>query len=75
MEKTVLHVEGMACGHCEIAINDAVRKLPGVKKAKASKWKKEVLVEYDSSLTTVEDIINAVNATGYQVVICSYMRK
>jgi len=37
MEKIVLHVEGMACGHCEIAVQDAVRKLPGIKKVKATK--------------------------------------
>lgn len=40
MEKIVISVEGMACGHCEIAIQEAVRKLPGIKKAKASKRKK-----------------------------------
>ncbi|MDR3149875.1 MAG: cation transporter [Oscillospiraceae bacterium] len=68
MDKIKLRVEGMVCGHCEIAINDAVRKLPGIKKSKASKRKKEVTVEYDASLTTPNEIINAIGGTGYKVV-------
>jgi copper chaperone len=57
----------MTCGHCEIAVQDAVRKLPGVKKVKASRRKKEVLVEYDAALTTPERFADAINATGYTV--------
>lgn len=68
MEKLTLKVEGMACGHCEIAVADAARKLPGVKKAKASKRKKEAVVDYDPALVTKEQIAAAINATGYQVV-------
>ncbi|NLG58119.1 MAG: heavy-metal-associated domain-containing protein [Clostridiales bacterium] len=67
MEKLLLPVEGMACGHCEIAVQDAVRKLPGIKKVKASKRKKEAAVEYDPGLTTPEQIKKAINDTGYQV--------
>lgn len=66
MEKLILKVEGMACGHCEISVQDAVRKLPGIKKAKASKRKKEAIVEYDPALVTPEQIIKAINDTGYR---------
>ncbi|MDR3278809.1 MAG: heavy-metal-associated domain-containing protein [Oscillospiraceae bacterium] len=68
MEKILLHVEGMTCGHCEIAVQDAVRKLPGIKKVKASKRKKEVLVSYDAALVTPEQLAGAIDATGYRVV-------
>lgn len=68
MKDVVLRVEGMVCGHCEIAIQDAVRKLPGIKKAKASKRKKQVEVAYDETLTTPETIKAAINNTGYRVV-------
>ena len=63
-----LPIEGMACGHCEIAIQDAIRKLPGIKKAKASKRKKLATVEYDTDLVSLDQIIQAIQATGYQVV-------
>ncbi|MFP3154149.1 heavy-metal-associated domain-containing protein [Lachnospiraceae bacterium ZAX-1] len=68
MEKVTLHIEGMSCGHCEIAIQDAIRKLPGIKKAKASKRKKQAVVDYDASLVSVEQVIEAVKNTGYIVV-------
>lgn len=69
MEKTILRVEGMICGHCEIAVQDAVRKLPGIKKVKASKRKKEASVEYDPSRVSLEQIRQAINNTGYEVVV------
>ncbi|MDR1204078.1 MAG: cation transporter [Peptococcaceae bacterium] len=68
MEKIVLRVEGMSCGHCEIAIQDAVRKLSGVRKVKASKRKKECVAEYDTGQVSSAEIIEAINATGYTVV-------
>lgn len=68
MEKTIFHVEGMVCGHCEIAVQDAVRKLPGIKKVKANKRKKEASVEYDPSQVSIEQIKQAINNTGYRVV-------
>jgi copper chaperone CopZ len=68
VENFTLSVEGMACGHCEIAIQDAVRKLPGIKKVKASKRKKEVVTKYDGALVNAEQIIDAVDGTGYKVI-------
>lgn len=68
MEKTKLRVDGMVCGHCEIAVQDAVRKLPGIKKVKASKRKKETEVDYDASLVSLEQIVETINATGYRVI-------
>ena len=67
VEKTKLNVGGMSCSHCEIAVQDAVRKLPGIKKVKASRRKKEVSVDYDASLVALESIINAINSTGYRI--------
>lgn len=65
--KIVLNVEGMACSHCELTVQDAVKKLDGIKKVKAKKRKKEVTVEFDENLTTVENISDAINKTGYEV--------
>jgi copper chaperone len=68
MEKLILRVEGMSCGHCEIAVQDAVRRLSGIKKVKASKRKKECVAEYDAGQVSSAEIIQAINATGYTVV-------
>jgi len=66
MEKAVLRVEGMACSHCEIAVQDAVRKLPGIGKVKANRRRKEAAVSYDASAVSVKQIEEAINATGYR---------
>lgn len=57
----------MACGHCEIAVQDAVRRLPGIKKVKASRRKKEAVIEYDPALVSRQDIARAIGETGYTV--------
>lgn len=69
MEELKLHVEGMACGYCEVAIQDAVRKLPGIQKVKANKRRKEAVVHYNASLVSPEQIVEAINGTGYQVIV------
>jgi copper chaperone CopZ len=67
MDKVTLRVEGMSCGHCEIAVNEAVRKLPGIKKVKANRRKNEVSAVYDAELTGPEAIAGVIAETGYTV--------
>ena len=62
MKTSIIKVEGMVCAHCEIAVQKAIRKLPGIKKAKASKRKKQAAIEYDEGLVDLEKIVEAVNA-------------
>ncbi|MDR2044050.1 MAG: copper ion binding protein [Clostridium sp.] len=69
MERMTLRVEGMVCGHCEIAVQTAVRKLPGIKKVKANRRKREVVTEFDTALVTADAIVGAINGTGYQVLL------
>jgi len=69
MKTDITRVEGMACGHCKIAVQDAIRILPGIKKAKASKRKKLAEVEYDQTKVTLEQILNAINLSGYDASI------
>jgi len=57
----------MVCSHCEIAIQDAVRKLPGIIKAKASRRKKLLTVDYDGEAVSQSAIIDAVKQTGYGI--------
>ena len=30
MERAVLHIDGMSCGHCLNAVNQALARVPGV---------------------------------------------
>lgn len=68
MEKTVLTVEGMTCGHCKSAVEKAVRGLPGVLAAEVDLGAKQLAVDYDAAKTTPGDVKKAVEEAGYKVV-------
>lgn len=61
----IMTVEGMMCGMCEAHVNEALRKVSGVKKASASRSKKQVTIECDESVSD-EALLKAVNDTGYK---------
>jgi mercuric ion transport protein len=63
-----LAVEGMTCTGCEEGIKHAAMELPGVLSATADYHAGKATVKFDKSTSSKEDIIAAINATGYKVV-------
>ncbi len=69
----VLAVQGMSCPSCEMKIENALRKIKGVVKVKASLAKSQVTVEYDPDLTESppsmmeQRLADAVIKLGYEV--------
>ncbi len=59
-------VKGMTCATCELSVNSAVKKLPGVFDVKASAKNQTALVSYDPDKTSLDEIISAINKTGYK---------
>ena len=59
-------VEGMSCFTCEIAVQSAVKKLPGIHQVKASAKDKITIVGYDPLKTNLDQIVAAINGTGYK---------
>ena len=59
-------VEGMSCFTCEIAVQSAVKKLPGTHQVKASAKDKIAIVSYDPGKTNLDQIVAAINETGYK---------
>ena len=65
MIKTVLKIEGMACGMCEAHICETIRKaVPGAKKVTASHKRGEAGFLSDTA-PDEEKLKNAIAATGY----------
>jgi len=62
-----LAIEGMTCTGCEEHINYEVNKLTGVMEIKSSFQDGQALIKYDASKTSIEDIVNTINDTGYTV--------
>ncbi len=68
MEDVIIKIKGMMCGHCEKTVSEAAMAVKGVTKAVSDFKKGEVKVSFDTSVADFEDIKNAINASGYEVI-------
>jgi len=64
-ETIPLAVKGMTCVSCEPTVKKALKNLPGVSGVKVSYKKGEAVIEYDPEKVTPEQMIDAINKTGY----------
>lgn len=64
-EQITLHIDGMTCSSCSIAIRKALRRLNGVHEVNVSFSEKRASVVFDSKLVTPERIIGAIENLGY----------
>lgn len=64
--KKVISVEGMTCESCEATIERATTKIEGIVSIEASASDKRAIVEFDATQTSVEQIMQAITATGYK---------
>lgn len=63
----VLKVEGMSCDHCKNAVLKGVGGLNGVEKVEVDLDAKEVKVEYNADLITLDAIKAAIVEEGYEI--------
>jgi copper chaperone CopZ len=66
LQRVVVPVEGMSCVTCEIAVRNALKKVQGVACAHVSVATKNATVDYDPTKTNRNQIIAAINSTGYR---------
>lgn len=65
--KTVtLSVPGMYCSACPLAVKKALGRVPGVASVSASLEKKEAVVTFDDTKTTVEGLTKATADAGFR---------
>ncbi|HSH23923.1 MAG TPA: copper chaperone CopZ [Massilibacterium sp.] len=67
MEKVILNVEGMTCGHCEAAVKKAVSSLNGVETVTVSLNTGKVSVEYDEKAVAIDEMKTAIEDQGYEI--------
>lgn len=68
MEKIVLKVEGMSCSHCENAVKKAAGSVSGVSSVTVDLKGKTVTIERDPTQAPLENIKQAIEDQGYDVV-------
>lgn len=64
-QSVTLAVPGMTCSACPITVKKALSKVDGVSKAEVSYEKREAVVTFDNTKTTVEKITDATEDAGY----------
>lgn len=62
-----LLVAGMHCSACEYNVSTALKLVPGVLEAEADRASGVAIARYDPSMTTLEQLAQAVRTTGYVV--------
>lgn len=67
-ETANLHVDGMSCSHCVNSVKKALDKISGVSSVSVSIDDGTVTVDYDETGTNIEQIKEAINEAGYEVV-------
>ena len=68
MKKQTFRVADMSCSNCAMKLEALEDSLAGVKEINASYHKLTMVVEYDESLLTEEQIVDAVKRKGYTAV-------
>ncbi|MED1421349.1 MULTISPECIES: copper chaperone CopZ [Bacillus] len=62
-----LNVEGMTCGHCKMAVTNALKELEGVKNVDVHLKEGTVDVVFDETKVSVEKMKEAIEDQGYDV--------
>ena len=68
MENISLKLRGMSCASCARNIEDSIRSVPGVNECNVNFGAEQATVTYDSRITDVGAIQDAVDAAGYSAV-------
>jgi copper chaperone CopZ len=64
--KVTFHVKGMHCTNCAMRLQSMEDDLPGVHQVDASYQQEQMVVRFDASLVTENEIVAAVEKLGYQ---------
>ena len=68
MIKKTFHVSDMSCSNCAMKLESLEDSLDGVKEVNASYHKLTMVIEYDETKLTAEQIVEAVKRKGYTAV-------
>jgi len=69
MEKKTFPVKGMHCASCVRTIERSLQRTPGVAEAAVNLATEKATVTFDPGQTTVEQLVRAVAAVGYEAVV------
>ncbi len=62
-----ISVAGMTCGHCKMAVENALKTLDGVTMAEVDLSANKVAVKFDESQVSYEKLKKSIKDAGYEV--------
>jgi copper chaperone CopZ len=65
MDRVTMRIDGMSCGHCVRAVEEALRALPGVELERVAIG--EATVAFDPARTSRAELDEAVRDAGYEL--------
>jgi copper chaperone len=68
MQNQVIKINGMSCGHCVMAVEKSIKKLPGIEDVKVQLAEGLATVYYDESKVSLDAIAESIEEAGYSVV-------
>lgn len=66
LSSVTIPVEGMTCFTCELTVKSSLKRLPGVQDADAKVNEAAAHVSYDPTRVSLDELIEAINKTGYK---------
>ena len=69
LSRTVISVDGLSCVACEIPVRHALRRIDGVRLIQVNAGTKTARVEYEAAKTNPEQLVAAINSTGYRATL------
>lgn len=69
VDTVVLHVVGMDCGGCTVAVRRVLQRLDGVSKAEVSYEQKRAVVTFDPAKVTTAQMIAAIATLKYTATV------
>jgi P-type Cu+ transporter len=67
LQRTELEIVGIVCASCVMAIENALKEVPGVIDQNVNVVTAKAVVDYDPSVVTIDSLIKTIRNTGYEV--------
>jgi len=66
-QKVTYAISGMTCASCAAHINHEVNSLKGIQSVTISFENKNAVIEWDTTKTSISELENTINKTGYTI--------
>ncbi len=68
MQSVTIKIKGMTCMGCVNSVKTVLTNVPGVTQVEATLEPAQAVVRFDSSITSLNQLENAVNDAGFEVI-------